>query len=130
MLLDSPRPLPAALKRKQAQIVRDVRKLLWVLGTLGALSPFVGLFGTVVGIMRAFHEIGSTGQAGFDVVATGISAALISTAAGIAVALEAIVFFNYLQNRTALFAAVLRETTEELDEALASCKDHEQSRAS
>ena len=64
---------------------------LWILATAGALMPFVGLFGTVLGVMSSFEAIGETGQGGFAVVSVGISQALVATAVGIAVALEGVV---------------------------------------
>ena len=89
--------------------------MVWVLGTSGALMPFVGLLGTVLGVMNSFKAIGETGAGGFQVVSTGISAALVATAAGLFVALEAVVFFNILQN---MAAAVLRELSLAADETL------------
>src|SRR2546428_12393675 len=70
-----------------------------MLGTLGAVMPFVGLFGTVVGILGSFRQIGLTGQSGFAVVAPAISEALITTAGGIAVAVEAVILFHVFQAR-------------------------------
>jgi len=75
-------------------------QLLGVLGTLGSMSPFVGLFGTVVGIIRAFHQLAvSNAAGGASTVAAGISEALIATAAGLAVAIPCIALFNYFTNR-------------------------------
>jgi biopolymer transport protein ExbB/TolQ len=68
-----------------------------MLGTVGSSAPFVGLFGTVWGIMGSFSAIGAAGKAGFAVVAASISEALIATAAGILVAVVAVMFYNYLQ---------------------------------
>jgi len=69
------------------------------LATTGSASPFVGLFGTVWGIMNSFHEIGTRGSASLAVVAPGISEALIATAIGLAVAIPAVIFFNYFSNK-------------------------------
>jgi biopolymer transport protein TolQ len=91
---------------------------MWILATIGATSPFVGLFGTVLGIMTAFHRISVEGSGGFQVVSGGISEALITTAAGIFVGVEAMVLFNYLQAQTAAFGAELKDTAEELVEAI------------
>lgn len=75
-------------------------KLLGILGTLGSMSPFIGLFGTVVGIIRAFHQLAvSNAAGGASTVAAGISEALIATAAGLFVAIPCIVLFNYFTNR-------------------------------
>ncbi len=68
---------------------------LGIVGTIGNISPFIGLFGTVLGIIRAFRDIGQVGAAGPAVVATGISEALIATAAGLFVAITAVVVYNF-----------------------------------
>jgi biopolymer transport protein ExbB len=73
----------------------------------------VGLFGTVVGIMRAFHQMGATGQGGFNVVAAGISEALVTTAGGIAVAIEAVILYNMLNVLAQRLQLQLRILTEE-----------------
>ena len=88
----------AAVERERQRVNLRMRRGLWILGTVGATAPFVGLFGTVVGIMNAFHDMAHTGQGGFAVVAAGISEALITTAAGIAVAVLAVVLFNVAQH--------------------------------
>ena len=84
------------MERERQEANLKIRARLWILGTIGATAPFIGLFGTVVGIMRAFHQMAITGQGGFSVVAAGISEALITTAGGIAVAIEAVVLYNML----------------------------------
>jgi biopolymer transport protein ExbB len=95
--LPTPEKVAAAVERQRVQLNLKLRQNLWVLGTIGATAPFIGLFGTVVGIMQAFHQMSVSGQGGFSVVAAGISEALVTTAAGIAVAVEAVVIFNWLQ---------------------------------
>jgi biopolymer transport protein ExbB len=67
-----------------------------IVGTIGNISPFIGLFGTVLGIIRAFRDIGQVGAAGPAVVATGISEALVATAAGLFVAISAVIAYNLL----------------------------------
>lgn len=89
------------IQRSRSELNLSYRRYLWILGTIGSATPFLGLFGTVVGIMRAFAKIGETGETGFAVVAAGISEALIATAAGIIVAVIALVFYNFLQVRAA-----------------------------
>ena len=69
------------------------------LATTGSASPFIGLFGTVWGIMASFKEIGHRGSATLAVVAPGISEALVATAAGLAVAIPAVIFFNFYANQ-------------------------------
>jgi biopolymer transport protein TolQ len=73
---------------------------LGFLATTGSASPFIGLFGTVWGIMDTFKGIGARGSATLAVVAPGISEALIATAAGLAAAIPAVIFYNYFLNRT------------------------------
>jgi biopolymer transport protein ExbB len=67
---------------------------LGIVGTIGNIAPFIGLFGTVLGIIRAFRDIGQVGAAGPAVVATGISEALVATAAGLFVAVTAVIVYN------------------------------------
>jgi biopolymer transport protein TolQ len=69
------------------------------LATTGSATPFIGLFGTVWGIMNAFHRIGVTQAANISVVAPGVSEALIATAAGLAAAIPAVIFYNHFVNR-------------------------------
>ena len=107
------------VKRAQGRVVRGAKRRLWVLGSIGSIAPFVGLLGTVIGVMEAFHAIGVQGAGGFQVVSAGISEALITTAAGIFVGVEAVILFNYLQVCVAEYAAELRESVEEISESAA-----------
>jgi biopolymer transport protein ExbB len=109
----SPEKVAAAVERQRVQLNLKLRQNLWLLGTIGATAPFVGLFGTVVGIMQAFHQMAVAGQGGFSVVAAGISEALITTAAGIAVAVEAVVVYNWLNTHVQKLAVQFRLLTEE-----------------
>ena len=88
----------SALIREQKRALGQLRSLVWVLGTTGAMMPFVGLFGTVIGVMGSFAAIGESGTGGFPVVSAGISEALVATAGGLFVALEAVLAYNFLQN--------------------------------
>jgi len=105
--------LLAAVERQRQEANLKMRQNLWILGTIGATAPFVGLFGTVVGIMRAFHQMAATGQGGFSVVAAGISEALVTTAGGIAVAIEAVVIYNFLNVRVQKLTLQLKLLAEE-----------------
>jgi biopolymer transport protein ExbB len=91
---------------------------LWILGTIGSSAPFIGLFGTVVGIIRAFQDMAEHGAGGFEVVAAGISEALVATAAGLFVAIIALLFFNYLQVRVGAIAATYARACERFVQAL------------
>ena len=86
------------IQRRLSETQLGLRRFLWVLGTIGSSAPFIGLFGTVVGIIGAFKDMASTGKGGFSVVAHSLSEALVATAAGIVVAVIAVVSFNYFQN--------------------------------
>lgn len=96
------------LQRRLSETNADLKKNLWILGTIGSSAPFVGLFGTVWGIMGSFRAIGSAGKAGFAVVAGTISESLIATAGGIIVAVFAVILYNYLQTRIAEIAREFR----------------------
>jgi biopolymer transport protein ExbB len=120
-----PERVPDAVDRARREVVQALRAPLWILGTLGAVMPFVGLFGTVWGILHSFRSMAAAGTGGFAVVASGISEALITTAGGIAVAVEAVVLFNFFQARVSkesfelsLKADELVETVEEKSEEL------------
>lgn len=87
------------LGRRLQEVNAHLKKDLWILGTIASSAPFIGLFGTVMGIMESFKAIGATGKSGFSVVAAGISESLIATAAGIIVAVVAVIFYNWLQTK-------------------------------
>lgn len=106
------------LSRRLSETNAELKKHLWVLGTIASSAPFIGLFGTVVGIMESFKAIGSSGKSGFSVVAAGISESLIATAAGIIVAVIAVLFYNYLQTRVNVIAQDFRLKLEDLAESL------------
>ena len=89
----------------------DLQGGLPVLATVGSTAPFIGLFGTVWGIMNSFHGIGLTGSASLAAVAPGISEALIATAAGLAVAIPAVIGFNYFMQKIRLVDAELQSFT-------------------
>jgi biopolymer transport protein ExbB/TolQ len=107
----------SAVERERVGVLK-LKSNLWALGTVGTVSPFVGLFGTVVGIRAAFAAMAAAGTGGFAVVANGISEALISTAAGIFVAVEAVVLYNYFQARLGRASAELKLITDEFVEVL------------
>ena len=88
-----------ALRRATTQETHRLEKYLTFLATTGSTAPFIGLFGTVWGIMDAFHGIGQTGSASLAVVAPGISEALIATAIGLAAAIPAVMGYNHFLNK-------------------------------
>ncbi|MDR2826905.1 MAG: protein TolQ [Candidatus Adiutrix intracellularis] len=87
-----------ALRRSSAAEGTRLFKYLPFLATCGNAAPFIGLFGTVWGIMDSFHEIGLAGSANLATVAPGISEALVATAVGLAAAIPAVIFFNYFNS--------------------------------
>jgi biopolymer transport protein TolQ len=87
------------LRHASLREVSGLEHLLIFLATTGNVTPFIGLFGTVWGIMDAFHSIGLTGSANLGAVAPGIAEALITTAAGLATAIPGVIAYNYFLNR-------------------------------
>ncbi|MBI4348647.1 MAG: MotA/TolQ/ExbB proton channel family protein [Elusimicrobia bacterium] len=97
----------------ERQLARFHRRLPF-LGTVGSTAPFIGLFGTVLGVMRAFKDLAGAAGAGPGVVAIGISEALVATAAGLFVAIPAVVGYNYFLSRSEQYANELRWLTDEI----------------
>jgi biopolymer transport protein ExbB len=106
------------LHTARLEVVMELRRGLWFVGTIGSLAPYIGLLGTVVGIMQAFSAIAESGDAGFAVVSAGISEALIATAVGLLVAILALLLFNWLQTRISNIAAVFTRASERFVQAL------------
>ncbi len=96
------------LEENRYEEVQDMKQNIWILGTIGSSAPFIGLFGTVVGIIKSFHNMSIAGTGGFSEVAGGISEALVATAAGLVVAIIAVIAYNYLQVRVAAINAELK----------------------
>ena len=96
-----------ALIRAATNEVNKLERRLPFLATTAGVTPFIGLFGTVVGIMIAFNRIGATGSTNLAVVAPGISEALVATAAGLFAAIPALVFYNHFTHRVKEFSAVM-----------------------
>lgn len=88
-----------ALRRASMAEMTELGRLVPFLATVGSTAPFIGLFGTVIGIMKAFRDIGAQGSANLATVAPGIAEALIATAAGLAAAIPAVIAYNYFGNR-------------------------------
>jgi biopolymer transport protein ExbB len=105
---------------RQFEEAQGAGAYLWLLGTIGSAAPFIGLFGTVVGIIRAFHSMALAGTGGFAVVASGISEALIATALGLAIGIVAVVCYNYFQSRVERIDAALRIGSARVIEALSA----------
>ena len=95
----APEQLEQLSEERRFEEIDRLKRPLWILGTVSASAPFIGLLGTVIGIIRAFHNMATLGSGGFAVVAGGISEALIATALGLGVAIIALIFYNYFQVR-------------------------------
>ena len=94
-----------ALMRASGVEVNKLERRVPFLATTASIAPFIGLFGTVWGIMAAFQGIGQTGSTNLGVVAPGIAEALVATAAGLFAAIPAVYFYNHLTQRVKLFAS-------------------------
>ena len=104
--------------RRLEEIGADLRRGMSVLATVGSVAPFIGLLGTVLGIISAFQGIASTGSGGLSSVAAGISEALIETALGLAVAIPAVLAFNFLSTVIAGDELALQTAAGELIDSL------------
>jgi biopolymer transport protein ExbB len=103
-----------AIQRATALTASDLKKGVAALATIGATAPFVGLLGTVVGIITAFQGIAATGSGGIGAVSAGIAEALVETALGLLVAIPAVWFYNYLSGRIEYFNVEMDNSSSEL----------------
>lgn len=103
-----------ALERAEAIVHAKLKRGLGSLATIGSTAPFVGLFGTVAGILKAFQEIATQKTPGIGAVASGISEALVTTAFGLFVAIPAVWLFNYFTNRVEAFDVEMDNSSSEL----------------
>ncbi len=103
-----------AIQRATALTANDLKKGVAALATIGSTAPFVGLLGTVVGVITAFQGIASTGSGGIGAVSAGISEALVETALGLVVAIPAVWFYNYLTGRIEYFNVEMDNSSSEL----------------
>jgi len=114
----TPEKTTEAVTSQRNATVLSLKRYLWALGTVGSSAPFVGLFGTVVGILKAFQSMSVAGTGGFKVVSQGIAAALVATAAGLLVAIYAVIAYNYFVARIGVIAMHYRLFAEEFLTAL------------
>ena len=103
-----------ALERAEAIVNAELKRGLGGLATIGSTAPFVGLFGTVVGILNAFRGIAESKATGLGAVAGGIAEALVTTALGLFVAIPAVMMFNYLTGRVEAFDVEMDNSSSEL----------------
>src|SRR5512146_1775506 len=104
----------SALRDSMSETLIQLRRGLGFLATIGSTAPFIGLFGTVVGIINAFRSIAATGSGGMSVVSGGIAEALVSTALGIFVAIPAVVSFNHFTGKIETFHVQMNRATSQL----------------
>ena len=103
-----------AVERVKEREVADLRRGLGGLATIASAAPFVGLFGTVGGIINAFQSMAASGQGGLASVSAGIAEALVTTAFGLLVAIPAVMIFNYFTNRVDDFVVDMNDVSSEL----------------
>jgi biopolymer transport protein ExbB/TolQ len=112
------------VNRRLSETTQGLKSNLWILGTIGSSAPFVGLFGTVLGIMHSFKSIGTAGKSGLAIVGPAISEALIATAAGIIVAVIAVMFYNYFQVKINGINLEFKNKLEDLSELIKIAKTY------
>ena len=103
-----------ALERSEAIVHAKLKRGLGSLATIGSTAPFIGLFGTVIGILHAFQQIATQKTSGIGAVAGGISEALVTTAFGLLVAIPAVMCFNYFTNKVESFDVEMDNSSSEL----------------
>ena len=103
-----------SIQRATALTASDLKKGVTALATIGSTAPFVGVLGTVIGVINAFVGIGSTGTGSIGAVSAGIAEALVETALGLFVAIPAVWFYNYLQGRLEYFNVEMDNSSSEL----------------
>jgi len=121
----TPQKTAEAVTSQRGATVLSLKRYLWALGTVGSSAPFVGLFGTVVGILKTFQSMSVAGTGGFRVVSSGIAAALVATAAGLLVAIYAVIAYNYFVARVGAIAMQYKLYCEEF---LAALGEHAKAR--
>jgi biopolymer transport protein TolQ len=107
-------PLERTAQTAASEAVTALERRMTWLATIGSTSPFIGLFGTVMGVVEAFHGIGVAGGGSLKAVAPGIAEALITTAAGLFVAVPAVVAYNQFTARIRIFSAAIDDFCREL----------------
>jgi biopolymer transport protein ExbB/biopolymer transport protein TolQ len=111
---DSAESVRLAVERAAALTTAEMKRGVGGLATIGATAPFVGLFGTVIGIINAFTGMAATGSGGIGAVSAGIAEALITTAVGLGVAIPAVWIFNYFQSQIEFFGIEMSNSASEL----------------
>lgn len=112
-----------AMKRTIANEVVKLERYTTILATIGAVSVYIGLFGTVLGIIRSFHDISLAGSGGISVVIGGVSESLIATAAGLCVAIPAVVAYNFFSRSIDKFVVEMEYVISALKEIIEGIKN-------
>jgi len=103
-----------AIERAVSTEAMSLEEYLPAVGTIGNIAPFIGLLGTVIGIMRAFHDLGKYGMGNPSVISTGISESLVATASGLFVAIPSVIFYNYFARRINRFVITVENSATEI----------------
>lgn len=113
--LASGKKVSRLLEQQVKNVISDISRFQFIYATIGTSAPFIGLFGTVWGIMHSFRDIAKMGRAGLEVVAPGIAEALFTTAVGLFVAIPAVIAYNFFQNKIKKFARGLESLAAEVE---------------
>ncbi|MGQ0794096.1 MAG: MotA/TolQ/ExbB proton channel family protein [Deltaproteobacteria bacterium] len=109
--------ISVGVEERRFEELQNLKRNIWILGTIGSSAPFIGLFGTVIGIIKSFNSMAQAGTGGFSVVAAGISEALVATALGLLVAIIALIAYNCLQVRVGDINTAIKINSAKLMEA-------------
>ena len=110
----SEKAVTGAMEQAIVDETRKLERFTAIVGTIGNIGLYIGLFGTVLGIIRAFHDIASAGSGGISAVINGVAEALVCTAMGLMVAIPAVIFFNYFTRRIEFFTDDMQLCASEL----------------
>ncbi|HEY9595670.1 MAG TPA: MotA/TolQ/ExbB proton channel family protein [Spirochaetia bacterium] len=109
----------SVMERQIALEVSRLEALTSIVGTIGNIAVYIGLFGTVLGIIRAFRDISAAGAGGMDVVIGGVAEALVTTATGLAVAVPSVILYNYFTRRIERFVGDMELASSEVSDLVA-----------
>ena len=115
----SKQAIEEAVEREGVRLSLRLEKHLHILATIGSITPFIGLFGTVIGIINAFQSISTSASYAPALVSNGIAEALVNTAAGLVVAIPSVLFFNWFTQRIETFIGEVQITCSEIIEVVA-----------
>jgi biopolymer transport protein ExbB len=110
------------LATARQEFLTDLKRGVWFVGTIGSLAPYIGLLGTVIGIIKAFQSISASKGGGPEVVAGGVAEALITTAFGLFVAIPAVMGYNYLVHRVQRLALEVQVSVSEIIDRISKRK--------